>query len=86
MEDQVGNIFLPKSIDISLSADAHNYINYYAVVNKKIPEQLLRHIKKFVKRKIFPDARFIKIILKNTGSIKNVPNEDLLLIDEIVVQ
>ena len=86
MEDQVGNIFLPKSIDISLSKDAHNYINYYAVLNKKIPEQLLRHIKKFSGKKSFQEARFIKIILKNTASFKNVPNENLLLIDEIVVQ
>ncbi|MEP6949845.1 MAG: family 20 glycosylhydrolase [Ginsengibacter sp.] len=86
MEDQVGNIFLPKSIEVSLSSDSVNYIKYYSVFNKKIPEQLLRHIKYFEGKKPIQKVRFIKIIFKNTVSLKNNPNENLLLIDEIVVQ
>ena len=61
MEDQVGSIFLPKSIDISVSPDAVNYTNYYGFINKKIPEQLLRHIKIFGKKEAIQKVRFIKI-------------------------
>lgn len=86
LEDQVGNIFLPESTSIEVSADDKNYKKVQLVNNKKIPQQLLRHTVNYKKTNLSENARYVKITLKNANLFKSEPDKNLLFIDEIVVQ
>ena len=44
MEDQVGNVFLPASVELFASADNKQFKKIHSVVNKEVPEQILRHV------------------------------------------
>lgn len=85
MEDQVGNIFLPKAIVIALSIDGSHYKTVYNVHNK-VPQQLLRHIVHYKKTSLNDEARYVRIVLKNADWSKNNLNKNLLFIDEIAVE
>ena len=85
MEDQVGNIFFPAQIDFFSSLDGKVFTKQHTVINKKVPEQLLRHIKKFTTPPSNVSARFIRITIRNANVFKE-REKNMLFFDEIVVQ
>ncbi|MEO6722673.1 MAG: family 20 glycosylhydrolase, partial [Ferruginibacter sp.] len=85
MEDQVGNIFLPAQIEFFSSLDGKVFTKQHTVINKKVPEQLLRHIKKFTTPPSNVSARFIRITIRNANVFKE-REKNMLFFDEIVVQ
>ncbi|MEO5893671.1 MAG: family 20 glycosylhydrolase [Ferruginibacter sp.] len=85
MEDQVGNIFRPAQIDFFTSVDGKVYTKQHTVTNKKVPEQLLRHIEKFTTPPFNATARFIKINIRNANIFRE-REKNMLFFDEIVVQ
>ncbi|MEO6315414.1 MAG: family 20 glycosylhydrolase [Chitinophagaceae bacterium] len=85
MEDQVGNIFCPAQIEFATSLDGKVYTKQHTVTNKKVPEQLLRHIAKFTTPPFNASARFIKINIRNANIFKE-REKNMLFFDEIVVQ
>ena len=85
MEDQVGDIYFPQSVEIAGSDDGIHFNRFYRYVNEKIPEQLIRHTAKYGSRSISVTARFIRLNLIN-GHHAADPLKNQFLIDEIVVQ
>lgn len=85
MEDQVGNVFLPKKLDYSLSLDGQNFNNVYHSVQEKVPQQLLRHVESFDQKGIGKTARFVRIDIANANLYKD-PERNLIFLDEIRVE
>jgi hexosaminidase len=85
MEDQVGNAFLPKTVEIYLSNDGKTFRKIKTLSNSRIPESLLRHVK--VMSANFPAAkyRFIKVVVKN-ANLSAEPSKNIMLLDEITVE
>jgi hexosaminidase len=84
MEDQVGNIYLPRSIRISWSEDDHVYRQAETIQNDIVPQQPLRHTVHYEKI-VAAKMRYIRIELKN-AQIEKDAEKNLLFLDEIVVQ
>jgi len=76
MEDQVGDIFLPRRINFEWSEDGKVYKMMGEVNNKRVPEQLLRHVAHY-ERAMRGKARYIRLIFRD---------QKQLFLDEIVVQ
>ncbi len=85
MEDQVGNIYLPKAIEISSSPDGNHFSSLYKVVNDTLPEQKLRHVVNYKKTGLHTNARYIRVVISNVNLF---PEEakNMIFLDEIVVQ
>jgi hexosaminidase len=85
MEDQVGNVFLPKAVEIYSSNDGRSFRKVKTLHNAKIPESLLRHVK--VMKANLPNerCRFIKVVAKNAG-LAAEPAKSIMLLDEITVE
>lgn len=84
LEDQVGNIYLPRTIQIRWSEDGHIYKQAEIVHNDNIPAQLLRHVEHYEKI-IASKALYIQIEIKNPQLWKE-PEKNQIFLDEIVVQ
>ncbi|MBN8850466.1 MAG: beta-N-acetylhexosaminidase [Sphingobacteriales bacterium] len=84
MEDQVGNIYLPRRIRISISEDGLLYKPMELIENKIVPQQLLRHVERY-KAVIGSRARYVQVELVN-ARLQVKPDDNLLFVDEIVVQ
>ncbi len=76
MEDQVGDIYLPRRIRFSFSEDGEGYKAMGEIDNKRVPEQLLRHVAHYVQRERIR-ARYIRLVFEHKKQ---------LFLDEIVVQ
>lgn len=84
MEDQVGNIYLPRTILISVSEDDHVYRPLDLIENKMVPQQLLRHVEHY-ERIVGNRARFVQVELVN-ARIRPGAEDNLLFVDEITVR
>jgi len=76
MEDQVGEIYLPVRIRIDRSDDGKTYKTVAEVDNKRVPEQLLRHVAYYEKRTAVK-TRYIRLTFEH---------QKQLFLDEIVIQ
>jgi hexosaminidase len=85
MEDQVGNVFLPASVELFASADNKQFKKIHSVVNKEVPEQLLRHVKQLEASSLNTRARFIRIVITN-ANLSPERQKNIMLLDEITVQ
>jgi hexosaminidase len=85
LEDQVGNIYLPKSITFALSVDGQKYTSVYNKINKKLPQELLRHIVQFKMNGPDRQARYIRVTIDNANPFTD-PTKNQWMMDEIVVQ
>ncbi|HEY8970475.1 MAG TPA: hypothetical protein VIM64_15325, partial [Puia sp.] len=84
MEDQVGNIYLPRTIRISVSEDDHVYRPMELIENKIVPQQLLRHVEHY-EAVIASKARYVRVELVN-ARIRPGAEDNLLFVDEIIVR
>lgn len=84
MEDQVGDIYLPRRISVRCSADGKGYRLVGEVLNKRVPEQLLRHVGHYM-RTMKGKARYVRVELRNPRVGKE-PEKSQMFLDEIVVQ
>ncbi|MHA4806610.1 glycoside hydrolase family 20 protein [Flavitalea flava] len=85
MEDQVGDSYLPRSLEFSCSADGQKFEKVFDVYNKKLPVELLRHIVQYKRTKLQRKARYIRILVRN-GQLNADPLKNQLFLDEIVVE
>ena len=85
LEDQVGDIYLPKSVDITASADGRHFYPVYHVINKKLPQQLLRHIAQYKKEGMNRKARYLTVNVHNANLFKDKVKNQFML-DEMVVR
>ena len=85
LEDQVGDIYLPRSVNITASADGSYFYPVYQVINKKLPKRLLRHIEQYKKEDVHRKARYITVDVHNANLFKDEIKNEFML-DEIVVQ
>lgn len=85
MEDQVNNMYNPRSLSFSISTDGKSFTPVYAVTNHKIPGSLLRHNISYVKTGINATIRYIKVELQN-ANINPDSDGNFMLLDEIVVK
>ena len=86
MEDQVSDIYLPKTIDFSASADGSSFKIFHEVLNKSIPEQPLRHIIRYKLEALNLNARYVRISIKNANLNSGDQTKNNFLLDEIVIQ
>lgn len=84
MEDQVGFLYLPKSLTVSISLDGITYSKAFSVFNKIIPTELPRHIKTY-KQQIQEQARFVKIEIQNAW-LNDTADKNIMSTDEIILQ
>lgn len=84
MEDQVGNLYLPRKINVSVSIDGIHYTDRFTVANALVPQQLLRHVAKYV-MPIQQQARYIKISIHN-ANLHTLADKNIIMLDELVVQ
>lgn len=84
MEDQVGFLYLPRSINVTTSLDGKNYAKALSVTNAAIPTELPRHVKTY-QQQIQQRAKFIKIEIRN-AQLNDTPDRNLMAIDEIILQ
>ncbi len=85
MEDQVGDIYFPQSVEMLSSQDGIHFESFYQHRNDKIPEQLIRHTTTYGSGSLSVTARFVRLRLVN-GHHAAEPIKNQFLIDEIVVQ
>jgi hexosaminidase len=85
MEDQVSDIFLPRKIEVSGSADGNHFEPLYSVYNKTIPRQLLRHTVTYRKDLATCQARYIRVVIRNADLFPQ-PDRNGIWLDEIVVR
>jgi hexosaminidase len=84
MEDQVGNIYLPRTIRISVSEDGQIYRPVELIENKMVPQQLLRHVEHY-ERVVGSKARYVQVELLN-ARVRPGMGDNLLFVDEIIVR
>lgn len=84
MEDQVGDIYLPRSIQVSVGTDSTKYQTIHTFYNQKIPQQLLRHIET-CRVAIARPCRYIRVEIRNAGLNKTAERNNMLM-DEMVIQ
>lgn len=85
MEDQVGNAYLPKSVEIWIANDNKNFRKVKTLRNAKIPESLLRHVKVMKTGTLNERCRFIKVVVKNANLSADAA-KNIMLLDEITVE
>lgn len=84
LEDQVGDIYLPRTIRVQWSEDGYIYREAEIIHNETIPLKLLRHVEHYEKI-IASKARYIRIELQN-AQLWKAPEKNQIFVDEIVVQ
>ncbi|HVU56807.1 MAG TPA: beta-N-acetylhexosaminidase [Puia sp.] len=84
MEDQVGNIYLPRTIRISISADGQQYRPVEIMENKMVPQQLLRHVAHY-EAVIGGEARYVQVELTN-ARVRPGADDNSMFVDEITVR
>ncbi|MES1249744.1 MAG: chitobiase/beta-hexosaminidase C-terminal domain-containing protein, partial [Chitinophaga rupis] len=60
LEDQVGDMVLPRSIGVSSSHNGDHYDRLFDQVNKKLPAQLIRHTVNYHREGLAVSARYLK--------------------------
>lgn len=85
LEDQVGNIYLPRELEFSCSADGKDFEKVYNAHNDRLPAELLRHTVAYKKEGLQRKSRYIKVLVRN-GQLFADPLKNMLFLDEIVVE
>jgi hexosaminidase len=85
MEDQVGNIYLPRSMELAFSEDGTSFRTVYRVENRAVPQQLLRHVVGYEKKEIDRTARYLRLTIRN-ANLSTDPVKNGIFMDEIVVE
>lgn len=85
MEDQVGNVYLPKLVSVYVSNDNRNFREVKTLQNAKIPGSLLRHVKVMKTGPLNERCRFIKVVVKN-ADLSAEAAKNIMLLDEITVE
>ncbi len=86
MEDAVNDIYLPAMIEFDISGDGRNFKTVHRVINRKIPQQPLRHIFRYQKQGLNLNARYVRLRIKNANVNAGDPVKNNFLLDEIVLQ
>jgi hexosaminidase len=85
MEDQVSDIFLPRQVQFSASADGSHFEPVYSVYNKTLPTQLLRTTVTYSRNFETRQARFIRVLIRNANVFTQADRNGIFL-DEITVR
>jgi hexosaminidase len=85
LEDQVGDMYLPRSVGAASSVDGEHYGRLYYQENKKVPAQLIRHTVDYHRVALNVRARYLKFSFVNAG-LSSDPQKNQFVIDEITVR
>ncbi|HEY4287857.1 MAG TPA: family 20 glycosylhydrolase [Puia sp.] len=85
LEDQVGDMYLPRSISVSSSNDGDHYDRLFDQENKKLPAELTRHMMNYHREGIAISARYLKFSFVRAG-VSPDPLKNQFVLDEITVQ
>jgi hexosaminidase len=85
LEDQVGDMYLPRSIGVSSSHDGDHYDSLFDQVNEKLPAQLIRHTVDYHREGLAVSARYLKFSFVR-ANVSADPLKNQFVIDEITVQ
>jgi hypothetical protein len=85
MEDQMNNMYNPRKVSFSVSADGNSFTPVYSMTNSKIPGSVFRHNISYTKTGIKAKARYVQVELHN-AIINHDSAGNFMLLDEIVIK
>lgn len=85
LEDQAGDMYLPRSIGVALSSDGDHYERVFYRKNATLPLRLIRHVVNFHRETLEARARYLKFSFVN-ANLSSDPQKNQFVIDEITVR
>lgn len=85
LEDQVGDMYLPRSIGVETSVDGDHYERVFYRKNATLPARLIRHVVDYRGEALTVRARYLKFSFVN-ANLSSDPQKNQFVIDEITVR
>ncbi len=84
MEDQVGDMYLPRAIGVAVSNDGEHYERVFYRENATLPARLFRHVVNYHQEALDMRARYLKFSFVN-ANLSTDSQKNQFVIDEITV-
>ena len=85
MEDQVGDMYVPRTVTVASSEDGEHFDRLYDHRNATIPAESIRHTVDFHRDELTVSARYLKFSFVN-AHLSADPQKNQFVIDEITVR